>query len=308
MMTAKEVVSAACWSSTTMPSSPNCSRSRWTTWPSSTASGPRPRPPRHRGWSPGTGRTSSSSTCMLGDEDGMDLVTGCGPAAPHLVLVVVSAQSDAGTVASVAAAGAQRVRAQERGVRRDGHGAAPGPAGSVYVPRPCWRRRSGPGDGRSRPLTGRESDVLSLMGHGASPTEIARILNISSDTCRGLHQRRAPQARGQHAGGGRRQGPADRPDRAVAWALSGPPARPRSGAVTALVATAALAFVVVGAAGYVAADRIARGDALAETVRTADGVGRPWRTELSAAVQGDPAAPAPTSTRPRSRPGAATGR
>ena len=58
-------------------------------------------------------------------------------------------------------------------------------------------------------------------------------------------------------------------------------------AVIALVGTAAIAFAAVGAAADVAAHRIARDDALAETLRTADGVGRAvFGAELPAAVRG----------------------
>jgi signal transduction histidine kinase len=54
------------------------------------------------------------------------------------------------------------------------------------------------------------------------------------------------------------------------------------------VATAVLAFGVVGAAAYVAAHRIARADALSEALRTAHGVGRAVvEPELGAALDGN---------------------
>jgi two-component system NarL family sensor kinase len=59
-------------------------------------------------------------------------------------------------------------------------------------------------------------------------------------------------------------------------------------AVIGLVLTAVLAFVVVGAAAFVVAHRIARADALAEGLRTAHGVGRAvFAPELPAVLAGD---------------------
>lgn len=123
---------------------------------------------------------------MLGDEDGLDLVHRLRAGHPHLVLVVVSAQSDAGTLASVAAAGANGFAPKSGAFGETVTVLRRARAGSVYVaPSLLAQAIPDPATVGRRPLTGRESDVLTLMSHGASPTEIARILNISVNTCRG---------------------------------------------------------------------------------------------------------------------------
>src|ERR1700761_3242565 len=59
-------------------------------------------------------------------------------------------------------------------------------------------------------------------------------------------------------------------------------------AVAALVLTALLTFAVVGAAAYVVAHRIARADALSESVRAAHGIGDAvFAPDLDAALSGD---------------------
>jgi DNA-binding NarL/FixJ family response regulator len=121
---------------------------------------------------------------MLGAEDGLEVVRRLRSAHPDLVLVVVSARSDAATLASVAAAGANGFAPKSGAFDETIDVLRRARAGSVYVARSLLAQAVPP-PVSAHPLTARESDVLSLMGHGAAAPEIARILNISMATCRG---------------------------------------------------------------------------------------------------------------------------
>jgi DNA-binding NarL/FixJ family response regulator len=122
---------------------------------------------------------------VLGDEDGLDVVRLLRAAHPDVVLVVVSAHSGAGTLASVAAAGANGFASKSGAFSETVTVLRRARRGSVYVAPSVLARAVPAPTPAGRPLTARESDVLSLMGHGASTPEIARILNISVNTCRG---------------------------------------------------------------------------------------------------------------------------
>lgn len=121
---------------------------------------------------------------VLGDDDGLELVRRLRAEREDVVLVVVSAYSDAGTLAAVAAAGANGFAPKSGAFGDTVEVLRRARPGSVYVARSLLARAVPP-PLAARPLTGRETDVLSLMSHGASTSEIARILNISINTCRG---------------------------------------------------------------------------------------------------------------------------
>jgi DNA-binding NarL/FixJ family response regulator len=122
---------------------------------------------------------------LLGHDNGLEVVRRLRAEREEVVLVVASARSDTGTLTAVAAAGANgfapksgvfgELLAVLRASRVGAISVAPSllPE-AVEPPEDAWRER----------LTARETDVLTLMGRGASVPEIARILNISLNTCR----------------------------------------------------------------------------------------------------------------------------
>jgi DNA-binding NarL/FixJ family response regulator len=128
---------------------------------------------------------------LLGDEDGLEVVRQLRAARADVVLVVVSARSDAGTVTAIVAADANGFAPKSGAFGETASVLRRARAGSFFIPPSLLARTAAPTTATTAatlttgPLTGRESDVLSLMGHGASAPEIARILNISLTTCRG---------------------------------------------------------------------------------------------------------------------------
>lgn len=121
---------------------------------------------------------------MLGDEDGLDLVRQLRADRADVVLVVVSARSEAGILASAAAAGANGFAAKSGAFGETVEVLRRACPGSVYVARSLLALAIAPAPDRGT-LTDRETDVLELMAGGASATQIARSLNISMSTCRG---------------------------------------------------------------------------------------------------------------------------
>jgi DNA-binding NarL/FixJ family response regulator len=122
---------------------------------------------------------------LLGPEDGLDLVARLRAARPDLVLVVSSARSDTGMLTAVAAAGANGFApksgefAELLNVLRSARAGAMSVAPSLLAGPVLPEEDTGP-----ERLTTRESEVLRLMGGGASVPKIARALNISLNTCR----------------------------------------------------------------------------------------------------------------------------
>lgn len=123
---------------------------------------------------------------MLGDDDGLDAVRRLRARWPDLVLVVASARSDAYTLAAVAAAGANGF-APKRGalaellaILRSAQATTMSVAPTL-LPATVIRAADDLGPVR---LTEREADVLALMARGASVPAIARLLDISVNTCR----------------------------------------------------------------------------------------------------------------------------
>ena len=123
---------------------------------------------------------------MLGDDDGLDAVRRLRARWPDLVIVVASARSDAYTLAAVAAAGANGF-APKRGALAELltilRSAQPTTMSVAPTLLPSTVARSGEDIGPVR-LTSREADVLALMARGASVPAIARLLDISVNTCR----------------------------------------------------------------------------------------------------------------------------
>jgi DNA-binding NarL/FixJ family response regulator len=121
---------------------------------------------------------------MLGRDNGLELVRRLRADREDVVLVVSSARSDTGTLTAVAQAGANgfapkngafsELLAVLRSSRPGSMSVAPSLLPADTRAEPEWLER----------LTGRETDVLTLMGRGASVPDIARTLNISLSTCR----------------------------------------------------------------------------------------------------------------------------
>lgn len=123
----------------------------------------------------------------LGQDDGLAVARRIREALPDVVIVVISAFDDWSWIARAASAGA------------NGYVAKSGALGEVvdvlraarsdaFLIAPSLRQRSHtpPADDPGRaPLTARETEVLALLDNGVGPKQIARVLNISVNTCRG---------------------------------------------------------------------------------------------------------------------------
>ena len=125
---------------------------------------------------------------QLGAESGLDVARRIRDLLPNSVIVVVSAHRDPNWVVRAAQSGASAFAPKSgsltemlsvlRGARN----------GSMLVAPSLFQQVVGAMPEPKLPaekLTAREQDVLVLMGKGVAPTEIARVLNISVNTCRG---------------------------------------------------------------------------------------------------------------------------
>ena len=121
---------------------------------------------------------------MLGAEDGLALVGRLRAARPNLVLVVSSARSDTGTLTAAAIAGANGFAPKSGEFAELLNVLRTAKAGAVSVAPSLLAGPAADEDTGPERLTTRESEVLRLMGGGASVPEIARVLNISLNTCR----------------------------------------------------------------------------------------------------------------------------
>jgi DNA-binding NarL/FixJ family response regulator len=125
---------------------------------------------------------------QLGRDSGLEAARRIRAAIPDVVIVVVSAHRDPTWVVRAAQAGASAFAPKTgslsemlsvlRGARNGGMLIAPSlfNAAAAVIP------ESG---GLVEKLTGREQEVLTLMGRGMGVSAIARLLNISVHTCRG---------------------------------------------------------------------------------------------------------------------------
>ena len=126
----------------------------------------------------------------LGEDDGLEVVRRVRAERADVVLVVASARSDAYALANVAVAGANGF-APKRGAFGELltilRTARPGSmsVAPTLMPAPESVAAAAADDcGWPVRLTAREAEVLALMGRGATVPGIARVLNISLNTCR----------------------------------------------------------------------------------------------------------------------------
>lgn len=123
----------------------------------------------------------------LGPDDGLAVARRIREYLPTVVIVIVSACDDWSWIARAASAGANGYIAKSgslselvevlRAVR---------PGAFLVAPSLRQRARRPPADESVRtPLTARETEVLALLDNGVGPKQIARVLNISVNTCRG---------------------------------------------------------------------------------------------------------------------------
>jgi DNA-binding NarL/FixJ family response regulator len=123
----------------------------------------------------------------LGLDDGLAVARRIRERQPHAVIVVISACDDWSWIARAASAGANGYVAKSgslgelvdvlRAARSD-----------AFLIAPSLRQRAhrpSADDAVRSPLTARETEVLALLDNGVGPKQIARVLNISVNTCRG---------------------------------------------------------------------------------------------------------------------------
>lgn len=123
----------------------------------------------------------------LGQDDGLAVARRVRALLPAVLIIVISACDDWSWIARAASAGANGYVAKSgsltelievlRAVRPN-----------AFLVAPSLRRRSGGSrqdDPVRIPLTTREAEVLALLSNGVGPKQIARVLNISVNTCRG---------------------------------------------------------------------------------------------------------------------------
>jgi DNA-binding NarL/FixJ family response regulator len=125
---------------------------------------------------------------QLGQESGLDVARRIRSVVPDVVIVVVSAHRDPNWVVRAAQAGASAFAPKTgsltemlsvlRGARNGTMLVAPSLFQQVLSAIPA-------ADELVEKLTAREHEVLTLMGKGMAPGAIARVLNISVNTCRG---------------------------------------------------------------------------------------------------------------------------
>jgi DNA-binding NarL/FixJ family response regulator len=124
----------------------------------------------------------------LGSENGIEATRRICRELPDTVIVIVSAHCDPATVARAASAGASAFAPKSGSLSELLTVLRSARLGSMLVA-PSLRRQAADGSadasGSVDVLTKRECEVLALMSVGAAPTQIARILNISVNTCRG---------------------------------------------------------------------------------------------------------------------------
>ena len=124
----------------------------------------------------------------LGADDGIDAARRIRHVFPDTLVVVVSAHCDVATVARAASAGANAFAPKSGSLSELLTMVRSARPGAMLVA-PSLRRQAAPQTADASALmdvlTSRECEVLALMSSGAAPAQIARILNISVNTCRG---------------------------------------------------------------------------------------------------------------------------
>ena len=123
----------------------------------------------------------------LGEDDGLEVVRRLRADSDDLVLIVASARSDTYALATVAVAGANGFAPKKGAFKELVAVLRAARAGTMCVsPTLLPEAAAEPPEDGAWPirLTARETDVLALMGNGASVAAIARLLHISLSTCR----------------------------------------------------------------------------------------------------------------------------
>jgi DNA-binding NarL/FixJ family response regulator len=124
----------------------------------------------------------------LGPEDGLAAARRIRDVLPETVIVVVSAHCDPSWVAKAAQAGASAFAAKSGSLSEMVAVLRSARNGSMLVAPTLFGPVPQPGLSRTKKvgtLTGRELEVLVLMGKGAAASEIACVLGITLNTCRG---------------------------------------------------------------------------------------------------------------------------
>lgn len=129
---------------------------------------------------------------QLGGQDGLEATRRIRALSHDTVVVVISAHRDPSWIAKAASAGASAFAPKSGSLseilsilRRARNGAMLVAPSLFRAPAPNVSRPSKQSPEPAATLTFRERDVLALMGKGAAPVQIARVLDISVHTCRG---------------------------------------------------------------------------------------------------------------------------
>ncbi|MFJ2114452.1 MULTISPECIES: response regulator [unclassified Streptomyces] len=124
----------------------------------------------------------------LGGESGLDVTRRIREVTPDTTVVIVSAHRDPDWVIRAARAGASAFVPKSGSLEEMLAALRQARPGPMLVSASTFGAPSGPpepaGPGTAG-LTARESQVLTLMGQGLGPAEIAGLLGISVNTCRG---------------------------------------------------------------------------------------------------------------------------
>jgi DNA-binding NarL/FixJ family response regulator len=124
----------------------------------------------------------------LGPDSGLAAARRIRDVLPETVVVVVSAHCDPSWVAKASQAGASAFAAKSGSLRDMVEVLRNARNGSMLVAPTLFAQPPQPPpqiDGHGVKLTARELDLLVLMGKGAAPKEIASVLGITLNTCRG---------------------------------------------------------------------------------------------------------------------------
>lgn len=123
----------------------------------------------------------------LGPDDGLTVARRVRDYLPAVVIVVISACDDWSWIARAASAGANGYVAKSGSLSELVEVLRAARPGSFLVaPSLRQRARQPVAEEHARlPLTARETEVLALLDNGVGPQQIARVLNISVNTCRG---------------------------------------------------------------------------------------------------------------------------
>ncbi|MCW2647298.1 MAG: hypothetical protein QOG22_501 [Pseudonocardiales bacterium] len=122
----------------------------------------------------------------LGADSGLDITRKIREAAPDAVIVVLSAHLDPSWVAKASQAGASAFASKSGPLQETLSILKDAKHGSMLVAPSLYEVRSAaPKQGEPMTaLTSRETHVLTLLGNGVKVDNIARILNITVNTCR----------------------------------------------------------------------------------------------------------------------------